>query len=85
MEELVWCRGRMPFTVDSAAAGAALVRAAWQIESWEELCQRTPAGRQFLMSREWRGQVVAIRAEAELAKAAVRAQPWWRRALDKIL
>jgi hypothetical protein len=74
-----WCRGRMPFTIESASAGAELVASLRQVTAWEEMCSRTPAGQQFLLSPAWRSRVVGLRADEEMAQARERSKPWWRR------
>lgn len=71
-----WCRGRMPFTLAAAAAGMVRVRTLRQADGWREMCGRTPGGRAFLCTPEWRRLYQELRA-AEEQQAAV-PRPRWR-------
>lgn len=77
----VWCRGRMPFTLESARAGAQLATTMRQITAWQDMCSRTPAGRRFLESRDWRERAADVYAAEQLARVERKAMPLWRRLL----
>lgn len=79
-----WCRGRMPFTLESARAGMADVRDLRQAADWREMCERTPAGRRFLNEPEWRRLVAHLEAVAEEQEIARRMVPWWHRLLRRV-
>jgi hypothetical protein len=84
-DQRFWCRGRMPFTVESAAQGMQWVETLRQAEGWREMCERTAAGRQFLMSADWRRLYRELQARDEQAKAEKRATPILVRLVRRIL
>ncbi len=78
-DERFWCRGRIPFTLESAADGMARVETVRQAEGWREMCERTPSGRAFLCTPAWRRLYRELQAAEEQARVERQAPPLWLR------